>query len=66
MPFEAGSLAAVEATPSEVQIEQERLFVACGAQSWLEIAELQIEGKKRMAASEFLRGHALHSGDRLG
>jgi methionyl-tRNA formyltransferase len=49
-----------------VQIEQERLFVACGAQSWLEIAELQIEGKKRMAASEFLRGHALHSGDRLG
>ena len=66
MPFEAGSLASVDVATGELQIEQERLFVACGAQSWLEIAELQIEGKKRMAASEFLRGHALHSGDRLG
>jgi methionyl-tRNA formyltransferase len=66
MPFEAGALAQIDAAPGEVQIEQGRLFAACGERSWLEIAELQLEGKKRMTASEFLRGHALKSGDRLG
>ena len=66
MPFEAGALAESSATPGETHIEQDRLFVACGERSWLEIVELQLEGKRRMTASEFLRGHALKPGDRLG
>jgi methionyl-tRNA formyltransferase len=41
------------------------LFVACGGGSWLELVEVQAEGRKRMPASEFLRGFTLHSGDRL-
>ena len=63
MPFERGALAESSATPGEVHVEQGRLFVACGERGWIEIAELQLEGKRRMTAAEFLRGHAL--GDRL-
>jgi methionyl-tRNA formyltransferase len=42
-----------------------RLFVRAGDQS-VELLEVQPAGKRRMAASEFLRGHAVRSGDRLG
>jgi methionyl-tRNA formyltransferase len=66
MPFEAGALAESNANLAEIHIEQDRLFVACGDRTWLEIAELQLEGKRRMTAAEFLRGHALKPGDRLG
>jgi methionyl-tRNA formyltransferase len=66
MPHEAGALAESDAASGEVQVEQGRFFVACGEQSWLEIVELQLEGKKRMTASDFLRGHALKSDARLG
>ena len=66
MPFEAGALAESSAAPGETHLEQDRLFVACGERSWLEIVELQLEGKRRMTAGEFLRGHALKPGDRLG
>jgi methionyl-tRNA formyltransferase len=66
MPLEAGVLADRSAVPGEAHIEQDRLFLACGERTWLEIAELQLEGKRRMTAAEFLRGHALHPGDRLG
>ena len=41
------------------------LLVACG-QGGLVLTEVQLEGKKRMSASEFLRGHALEVGARLG
>ena len=40
------------------------LIVACG-EGLLELTEVQAEGRKRMAASEFLRGHALPEGARL-
>jgi len=41
-------------------------FVAAGLGSQLEILEVQPAGKRRMAVAEFLRGHRLQSGDRLG
>jgi hypothetical protein len=47
-------------------VDQDRLFVGCGEASWLELEEVQLEGKKRMAAADFLRGHASQLGDRLG
>jgi methionyl-tRNA formyltransferase len=41
------------------------LVVACG-RGTLAIIRLQPEGKRSMSASEFLRGHPLRLGDRLG
>jgi len=42
-------------TIGEVVIEKSHLFMAC-ADEYLEILELQLEGKKRVSADEFLRG----------
>ena len=36
-------------------VKDKSLFVAC-ADEWLEILELQLAGKKRMAARDFLNG----------
>jgi methionyl-tRNA formyltransferase len=66
LPLDAGSLSGGPFEPGQARVEQGRLFVRCAAGTWLEIVELQLEGKKRMAAADFLRGHALESGDRLG
>jgi methionyl-tRNA formyltransferase len=49
-----------------VEVKGDALLVGCAQGTWLAITELQLEGKKRMAASEFLRGAGLHSGVRLG
>ncbi|HEX3660962.1 MAG TPA: methionyl-tRNA formyltransferase [Acidobacteriaceae bacterium] len=52
--------------PGQLLAEQGTLFVACGDGSWLELVEVQMEGKRRMTAGEFLRGHAVESGTQLG
>jgi len=52
--------------PGEVLAEQGTLFAACGDGTWLELVEVQPEGKRRMTAGEFLRGNAVESGTRLG
>lgn len=52
--------------PGEMLVEQGTMFAACGEGSWLELVEVQPEGKRRMTAGEFLRGHAVESGARLG
>jgi methionyl-tRNA formyltransferase len=52
--------------PGQIYVENHRLFVACAEGSWLELIEVQLEGKKRLAASEFLRGSVLADGTRLG
>jgi methionyl-tRNA formyltransferase len=54
------------AEPGHIHVEGHRLFVACAQNTWLELVEVQLEGKKRLAASEFLRGAALVDGTRLG
>jgi methionyl-tRNA formyltransferase len=66
IPLDAGSLAGGPDEPGALRIDQGRLFVRCGAGTWLELVEIQLEGKKRMPAVDFLRGHPLQSGDRLG
>jgi len=40
----------------QVIVHETRMFVACANQTWLELIEVQLEGKKRMLVSEFLRG----------
>ncbi|MFA5809888.1 MAG: methionyl-tRNA formyltransferase [Thermoleophilia bacterium] len=42
--------------PGTTLIEGERLMVSCGT-GMLELIEVQPEGKRRMGAAEFLRGH---------
>jgi len=54
------------ADPGEVQTKAGEVLVACAQNTWLAITELQLEGKKRMAASEFLHGAGLKPGVRLG
>jgi len=54
------------AMPGEVHVESQRLLVACAGNTWLEFLELQLEGRKRLSAAEFLRGAALPAATRLG
>jgi methionyl-tRNA formyltransferase len=64
---EAASLSLPDkAEPGQIYVESHRLFVACAQESWLELTEVQLEGKKRIAASDFLRGNALKEGAQLG
>ena len=50
-----------------VVVKDKRLLVACAQNTWLELLEVQLEGKKRIAAAEFLRGlHSGHATIRLG
>ncbi len=46
--------------PGEVTMDG-GVFVGCG-EGWIELMEVQLEGKKRMPLQEFLRGTALKSG----
>ena len=54
------------AIPGLLVARDHRLFVACAEESWLEITELQLEGKTRVAAADFLRGNPLGAGTKLG
>src|SRR5208282_5165589 len=51
---------------AELRVEGDRVFVGCGRETALEILEIQLEGKKRTSAADFLRGYRLQSGEKLG
>jgi methionyl-tRNA formyltransferase len=53
-------------TPGEVVGENDSFIVGCGKKSALAVSELQLEGKKRMSARDFLHGYRLTPGERLG
>ncbi|MCR4778287.1 MAG: methionyl-tRNA formyltransferase [Lachnospiraceae bacterium] len=48
-----------------IDIDKNGFTVACGKDA-LYIKEVQLEGKKRMASSDFLRGYKLNKGDKIG
>lgn len=52
--------------PGEIAVECDRLIAGCANQSAIEIAELQLEGKRRMSAREFINGYQPKPGERLG
>lgn len=52
--------------PGEVRVENHRMLVACAGNTWIEMIELQLEGKKRLSVAEFLRGASFPPGTRLG
>jgi len=55
-----------QAEPGELLIDSQHLFAACAGNTWLEILELQPEGRNRMTAAEFLRGNAVAPDTKLG
>ena len=57
---------ALNIIPGEVLEAGDTLKIACGPGSVLEVTALQLEGKKRMAAADFLRGVKIKEGDILG
>jgi methionyl-tRNA formyltransferase len=52
--------------PGELVVERDRLFVAAGSATRLELLEVQVEGKRRLPAADFLRGAAPHPHESLG
>lgn len=42
-----------------------KIFVICGDGKCVELIQVQLEGKKRMSAEEFFRGHPVEAGDKL-
>ncbi|HKN21459.1 MAG TPA: methionyl-tRNA formyltransferase [Terracidiphilus sp.] len=54
------------AAPGSVRIQNERLFACCAGNTWLEFLEVQLEGKKRLDAAQFLHGNPLAADVRLG
>lgn len=50
----------------EMLVESESLVVRCGDATWLALIEVQLEGKKRMAARDFIHGYHPGGGERLG
>jgi methionyl-tRNA formyltransferase len=51
-----------DAEPGQMHVEEQRLFVACAGHTGLELLEVQMEGKKRLPAGEFLRGAGFSAG----
>ena len=52
--------------PGEVVENNGKIIVSCGDNNCIELLSVQLEGKKRMAASEFLNGCKIEKGTVLG
>jgi methionyl-tRNA formyltransferase len=54
------------AGPGQLHVRDHRLFAGCADETWIELTEVQVEGKKRMSAADFLRGLPRGAAARLG
>jgi methionyl-tRNA formyltransferase len=52
--------------PAELHIQSDHFLVGCGHNTSLELLEVQLEGKKRTTAADFLRGYRPTPGEKLG
>jgi methionyl-tRNA formyltransferase len=52
--------------PGRVVVQDGRMMAACARGTWLELIEVQPEGKRKMAAAEFLHGYVKTNEARLG
>jgi methionyl-tRNA formyltransferase len=57
---------AIVTPPGNLRVEGNSLLVGCGANSSLELFEVQVEGKKRMSVQDFLNGYRPKAGEHLG
>jgi methionyl-tRNA formyltransferase len=53
-------------SPGEAQVQADRLMVGCGDGTSLELLELQLEGRKRTSARDFIHGYRPQPGEKLG
>jgi methionyl-tRNA formyltransferase len=51
--------------PGELRVGDDKLFVGCGRRTVLQLLQVQPEGKKIMAAREFINGYHPAAGERL-
>jgi methionyl-tRNA formyltransferase len=52
--------------PGAIAVEEGRFVVGCGQNTALDLIEVQLDGKRRMAAQEFVNGYRPKPGERLG
>jgi methionyl-tRNA formyltransferase len=52
--------------PGEIRSEGKRVLVGCGEGTALELIEVQLEGRKRVPAADFVRGVRLSDNETLG
>ncbi len=52
--------------PGTLVLTEREMLVVCGQGTMIALDEVQLEGKKRMMAAEFLRGFQLSDSERLG
>lgn len=52
--------------PAAVKVVKDRLIVGCGQGTSLELIEIQLEGKKRSSAHDFVQGYQPKAGETLG
>jgi methionyl-tRNA formyltransferase len=55
-----------KAAPGTLRRRGNGIQVACGEGSWIDLLELQLEGKRRMPVEAFLHGFSFADGERLG
>jgi methionyl-tRNA formyltransferase len=55
-----------ESEAGVLAVQGDTVLVGCGGGTVLAVDEVQMEGKRRMSAAEFLRGYQVRSGERLG
>lgn len=53
-------------SPGSLQVSGKRVVAGCGRGTALEIEEVQLEGRKRMAAQAFVNGHRIAANEILG
>jgi methionyl-tRNA formyltransferase len=58
--------ASTQVSEAQLLVNDGRLFVGCGESSFLELLEVQPEGKKRISARDFVHGYRPQAGERLG
>jgi methionyl-tRNA formyltransferase len=49
--------------PGQIHAHGEHLYIGCGQNTSVEVLELQVEGKKRMSARDFLNGYRPQAGE---
>lgn len=62
----AAKAASGTAPAGEIKLEGDRFLVGCGQNTTLELLAVQPEGKKRMAARDFVHGYRPKPSERLG
>ena len=56
----------IDLAPAELVARDGRLLAGCADQTVIELLEVQPEGKKKIAARDFIHGYRLQAGERLG